>query len=87
MTQNSPPFLSTSSFSASPDENPSNKIIQTEIFNDTISNEVKLRKPKESIINELHGKIKPIMKNKIKPQHSNQESTENTSAIYRKEMK
>ena len=53
MTQNSPSFLSTPSFSASRDLSPSNKIIQAEIFTDAITNEVKLRKLKDSIINEL----------------------------------
>ena len=46
MTQNSLSFLSTPSFSASRDQSPSNNI-QTEIFTDTISNEVKLRKFKD----------------------------------------
>ena len=53
MTQNSLSFLSTPSFSASGDQSPSNNIVQTEIFTDTISNEVKLRKLKDYIINEL----------------------------------
>ena len=53
MTQKSPLFLSTSSFSVSRDQSPSNKIIQTEKFTDTISNEGKLRKLKDAIINEL----------------------------------
>ena len=61
-------------------------MIQTEIFTDTISNEVKLRKLKDAIINELHGKISGIIKDQIKLQHSNQESTENASAVYRKEI-
>ena len=87
MTQNSPSFLSTPSFSASRDQSPSNKIIQTEMFTDTISNEVKLRKHKYSIISELHGKMTGLIKKKIKLQHSSQESTENTSAVYRKEIK
>ena len=71
MTQNSLSFLSTPSFSASLDQSPSNNIIQTEIFTDTISNEVKLRKLKDSIINELHVKMTGIIKDQIKLQHSN----------------
>ena len=86
MRQNSLSFLSTPSFSASRDQSPSNNIIQTEIFTDTISNEVKLRKLKDSIINELHVKMAGIIKDQIKLQHSNQESTENTFAVYRKEI-
>ena len=86
MTQNSLSFLSTPSFSASRDQSPSNNIIQTEIFTDTISNEVKLRKLKDSIIHELHDKMTGIIKDQIKLQHSNQESTENTFAVYRKEI-
>ena len=86
MTQNSLSFLSSPSFSASRDQSPSNNIIQTEIFTDTISNEVKLRKLKDSIINELHGKMTGIIKDQIKLQQSKQESTENTFAVYRKEI-
>ena len=86
MTQNSLSFLSTPSFSASRDQSPSNNIIQTEIFTDKISNEVKLRKLKDSIINELHVKMTGIIKDQIKLQHSNQEPTENTFAVYRKEI-
>ena len=86
MTQNSPSFPYTPSFSASRDQSPSHKIIQTEILTDKIRNEVKLRKLKDSVINELHGKVTGIIKDKIKLQHSNQESTENTSAVYRKEI-
>ena len=86
MTQNSVSFLSTPSFSALRDQSPSNNIIQTEIFTDTISNEVKLRKLKDSIINELHDKITGIINDQMKLQHSNQESTENTFAVYRKEI-
>ena len=52
------------------------------MFTDTISNEVKLRKLKGAIINELHGKMTGIMKGQIKLQHSNQESTENICAVY-----
>ena len=48
MTQNSLSFLSTPSFSASRDQSPSNNIIQTKIFSDMISNEVKLRTLKDS---------------------------------------
>ena len=81
MTQNSPSFLSTPSFSASLDRSLSNKIIQTELFK-----QVKLRKLKDSIINELDGKMIGIIKDQIKLQHSNQESTENTSAVYQKEI-
>ena len=62
MTQNSLSFLSTPSFSASRNPSPSNNIVQTEIFTDTISNKVKLRKLKDSIINELHGKMTSIIK-------------------------
>ena len=65
MTQNSLSFLSTPSFSASRDQSPSNNIIQTEIFTDAISNKVKLRKLKDSIINELHDKITGIIKDQI----------------------
>ena len=43
MTQNSPSFLSTPSFSVSRDQSPSNKIIKTEMFTNMISNEVKSR--------------------------------------------
>ena len=51
MTQNSPSFLYTPSFSASCDQSLSNEIIQTEImFTDTISNEVKLRKLKTLLL-------------------------------------
>ena len=75
-------FLSTPSFSASRDQSPSNNIIQTEISTDTITNEVKLRKLKDSINNELHLKMTGIIKDQIKLQHSNQESTENTFAVY-----
>ena len=57
----SPLFLYTPSFSASRDQNPANKIIQTEMFTNNISNEVKLRKLKKDIINELTG----IIKNKL----------------------
>ena len=46
--QRSPAFLSTPSFSASSDQSPSNKIVQTEMFTDKISNKVKLRKLKRS---------------------------------------
>ena len=85
MTQNSLSFLSTPSFSASRDQSPSNNTIQTEIFTDTISNEINLRKLKDSTITELHDKMTGIIKDKIKLQHSNQESTKNTFAVYRKE--
>ena len=34
----------------------------------------------------MHGKMTGIIKNQIKLQHSNQGSTENTSAVYRKEI-
>ena len=61
-------------------------MIQTEILTNTISNEVKLRKLKDAIINEIHGKISGIIKDQIKLKHSNQESTENASAVYRKEI-
>ena len=86
MKQNFSLFISTPGFSASRDKTPSNKIIQTEVFTDTISNEVKLRKLKDAINNELHGKITGIIKDQIKLQHSSRESTENTSAIHRKEI-
>ena len=56
------------------------------MFTDTISNEVKLRKLKDSIIDELYGKMTDIIKDQIKLQHSKQEPTENTSAVYRKEV-
>ena len=55
------------------------------MFTGTISNEVKLRKLKDTIINELHGEITGIIKDQIKLQHSNQESTENTSAVHQEE--
>ena len=48
--------VSTSHISASRDQSPSNKIIQTDMFINTISNEVKLRNLKDAFINELHGK-------------------------------
>ena len=86
MTQNSLSFLSTPSFSASRDQSLSNNIVQTEIFTDTISNEVKLRKLKDSIINELHVKMTGIIKDQIKQQHSNQESTENTFLFIEKKL-
>ena len=56
------------------------------MFTDTINNGVKLRELKDHIINELHGKMTGIIRDQIKLQHSNQESTENTPAIYRKEI-
>ena len=56
------------------------------MFTDTISNEVKLRKLKDSIIDELYDKMTDIIKDQIKLQHSKQEPTENTSAVYRKEV-
>ena len=40
----------------------------------------------DTIINELLRKKTSIIKNQIKPQHSNQESIENTSAVYQKEI-
>ena len=83
-TQKSPSFLFTPSSSALRDQSPSNQIIQTEIYTDTISNEVKLRKLIYAVINELHGKMTDIMVDQLKLQHSNQESTENTSSVYRK---
>ena len=70
-----------SNISASLDQSPSNKIIQTEMFTDTISNEVKLRNLKDAIINELLGKITGIIKDQIKLQHSDQESSENSIAV------
>ena len=84
MAQKFPLFLSTPSFSASRDQIHSNQIIQTEMFTDAISNGLKLRELKDSIINELQGKMTGIIRNQIKLQNSNQESTENTSAFYRK---
>ena len=54
--------VSASHISASRDQSPSNKIIQREMFTDTINNEVKLRNLKDAIINELHGKITGIIK-------------------------
>ena len=85
MSQKSPSFLSTPSFSASRDQSHSNQTIQTEMFTDTISNGGKLRELKDAIINELHRKMTGIIRDQIKLQHSNQESTENTS-VYRKEI-
>ena len=70
-----------SNISASLDQSPSNKIIQTEMFTDTISNEVKLRNLKDAIINELLGKITGIIKDQIKLQRSDQESSENSIAV------
>ena len=84
MAQKFPLFLSTASFSASRDQIHSNQIIQTEMFTDAISNGLKLRELKDSIINELQGKMTGFIRNQIKLQNSNQESTENTSAFYRK---
>ena len=85
MTEKSPSFLSTPSFSASRDQSHSNQTIQTEMFTDTISHGVKLRELKDAIINELQGKMTGITRDQIKLQHSNQESTENTS-VYRMEL-
>ena len=51
------------------------------MFTDTISNEVKLRKLKDAIIN-----IICINKDQIKLQHSDQEPTENFFALHRKEI-
>ena len=85
MTQKSPSFLSTPSFSALRDQSHSNQTIQTEMFADTISNGDKLRELKNAIINELHGKMTGIIRDRIKLQHSNQESVENTS-VCRKEI-
>ena len=79
-------FLYTPNFSASRDQSPSNQIIQTEMFTDTISNEVKLRKLKDAIINKLHSKMTGIIKGQIKLPYSKQESTENTYAVSRKEI-
>ena len=62
--------VSASHISASHDQSPSNKIIQTKMFTDTISNEVKLSKLKDASINELHGKLKGILKDQIKLQHT-----------------
>ena len=85
MTQKSPSFLSTPSFSGLRDQSHSNQTIQTEMLADTISNGDKLRELKNAIINELHGKMTGIIRDRIKLQHSNQESVENTS-VYRKEI-
>ena len=76
--------ISTSHISASRDQSPFNKIIQTDMFTNTINNEVKLRNLKDAFINELHGKITGIIKDQIKLQNSDQESTENSTAIQRK---
>ena len=54
--------VSPSHISASRDQSLSNKIIQREMFTDTINNEVKLRNLKDAIINELHDKITGIIK-------------------------
>ena len=54
------------------------------MFTNTISNEVKLRNLKNAFINELYGKITGIIKDQIKLQNSDQESTENSTAIQRK---
>ena len=83
MTQKSPSFLSTPSFSASCNQSHSNQVIKTEMFTDTTSNGVKLRECKDAIINELHGEM---IGDQIKLQHSNQGSTKSTSAVYRKEI-
>ena len=79
MTQKSPSFLSTPSFSPSRDQSHSNQIIQTKMLTDTISNGVKLRELKDDIINELHSKMTGIMRDQIKLQYSNQESTKSIS--------
>ena len=86
MTQKSPSFLSTPSFSASCNQSHSNQVIKTEMFTDTTSNGVKLRECKDAIINELHGEMIGIIGDQIKLQHSNQGSTNSTSAVYRKEI-
>ena len=78
--------VSASHISASRDQSPSNKIIQTEMFTDTISNEVKLRNLKDAIVNELNTEITGIIKDQIKLQHLDQESTENPTAVQRKEI-
>ena len=72
--------------SASRDQSHSNQNIFTEMFTDSISNGVKSRELKGAIINELHGKMTGIIRVQIKLQYSNQESTENTSVVYRKEI-
>ena len=56
------------------------------MFTDSISNGVKSTELKGAIINELHGKMTGVIRVQIKLQHSNQESTENTSVVYRKEI-
>ena len=78
--------VSASHISASRNQSPSNKVIQTEMLTDTISNEVKLRNLKEAIINGLHGKITDIVKDQIKLKHSDQESAENSIAVQQKEI-
>ena len=80
------PDVSASHISASHDQHPSNKIIQTEMFTDTISNEVKLRNLKDTVIKELHTEITGIIKDQIKLQHSDQELTENCMAVQRKKI-
>ena len=72
--------------SASRDQSHSNQNIFTEMLTDSISNGVKSRELKGAIINELHGKMTGIIRVQIKLQYSNQESTENTSVVYRKEI-
>ena len=50
MTQKFPSFLSAPRFSASREQSPSNKIIQTEMFTDTVSTKVKLRNLKTLLL-------------------------------------
>ena len=50
MTQKFPSFLSAPRFSASCEQSPSNKIIQTEMFTDTVSTKVKLRNLKTLLL-------------------------------------
>ena len=82
MTQKSPSFPSTPSFSGSRDQSYSTQIIQTEMFTDMISNGIILRELKDAIINELHGKMTGIIREQIRMQHLDQQSTESTSVLY-----
>ena len=65
MTKKYHSFLSTPSFSVSRHQSPSNQVIQTQMFTDVISNEVKLRELKDAIINELHRKMAASSKTKL----------------------
>ena len=65
MTKKCPAFLSSPSFSVARHHSPSSQVIQTQMFTDMISNEVKLRELKDAIINELHRKMAASSKTKL----------------------